>query len=307
MSATIEASILIPSKNDAGNIETCLTAIYSQNWDLERIEVVVVDSGSTDDTVAVARKFPLRIERISPGEFHHARTRNYAASLANGEILVFLSQDAIPASDGWLSALITNFSDPTVGAVYGKQAPKPGSTRERQDALGTLYGGQRIVKDASGSSERGYRYYHFSDVNAAIRRSVWQATKFPEDFKVFEDLGIAKRILDGGWKIVYEPRACVYHSHNHTAIGLFKRYFDIGFTFQRLGIWNNQTGRSMLKDAWSLFRKKLARPNGNKTPKLAGPAIRQDIAKSAGMFLGLNERFLPLSLKRRMSAYRVYD
>jgi rhamnosyltransferase len=228
------ASILILSKNDAANVELCLEAVFGQLC-VGSFEVILVDSGSIDGTLEVAQRYMVRLEQIPPATFHHARTRNYAASLAHGEFLVLLSQDAIPASDNWLSALISNFDDAAVGAVYGKQAPKPDSTRERQDALGTLYGDQRIVKNPYVNPRRGYQYYHFSDVNAAIRKSVWQATQFPEDLKVFEDLGIAKRILDRGWKIIYEPRACVYHSHNHTTTGLFKRYFDIGFTFQRLG------------------------------------------------------------------------
>jgi rhamnosyltransferase len=248
----------------------------------------------------------VRIEQILPGAFHHARTRNYAASLATGEILVVLSQDAIPSSGEWLRALISSFSDPGVGAVYGKQLPKPGSTGERQDVLGTLYGEQRMVKDPS-CSKRDYRFYHFSDANAAIRRSVWQATRFPEELKVFEDLGIAKRILDRGWKIVYEPAASVYHSHQHTTLGLFKRYFDIGFTFRQLGIWNEGTKASLLQDAWKLVRRKVARFDRNGNGRKARASLSQDLAKSAGMLLGLNERFLPLILKRRMSAFRVYE
>jgi rhamnosyltransferase len=301
----LRSSILILSKNDAANVELCLEKIFGQKG-ARPFEVIVVDSGSTDDTVAIARKFPVRVEQIRPGAFHHARTRNYAASLATGEILVVLSQDAIPSSDGWLRAIIGNFSDATVGAVYGRQLAKPGATGERQDVLGSLYGEQRMVKDPA-CSRRDYRFYHFSDANAAIRRSVWQATRFPEDLKVFEDLGIAKRILDRGWKIVYEPAAGVYHSHQHTTLGLFKRYFDIGYTFRQLGIWNEGTKASLLKDAWRLARRKVARFDRNRNGRKARASLSQDLAKSAGMLLGLNERFLPLILKRRMSAFGVYE
>ena len=83
----------------------------------------------------------------------------------------------------------------------------------------------------------------------------WAATNFPEDLKVFEDIGIAKRILDRGWKIVYEPAASVYHSHQHTTLGLFKRYFDLGYTFRQLGIWNEGTKASLLHDAWKMMAK----------------------------------------------------
>jgi rhamnosyltransferase len=299
------ASILILCKNEAGNIGTCLEAVFGQKG-AGRFEVIVVDSGSTDGTVEVARRFPGRLEKIPAGTFHHAKTSNYAAGLASGEILVYLAADAFPTSDNWLRALLWNFEDQDVGAAYGRHLPKAGSGFEREDALSTIYGEVRLVKEPATRGQLGYRYYHMSTVNAAIRRDVWEATKFPEELKVFEDLGIAKRILDRGWKIVYEPAASVYHSHHHTTLGLFKRYFDIGYTFRQLGIWNAATKASLLQDAWKLARRKMARFDRNGNGRGARASLSQDVAKSVGMFLGLNERFLPLILKRRMSAFRVY-
>ncbi|HYT24113.1 MAG TPA: glycosyltransferase [Candidatus Polarisedimenticolia bacterium] len=302
----IETSIVIPTKNGAKDIGECLEAVYSQK-DVGQVEVLVVDSGSTDNTLEVVQRYPVRLERIPPEMFHHARTRNYAAGLAMGEFLVFLSQDAIPASETWLGAMISNFSDRSVGAAYGRQLARPDSTLERQEALGVVYGEERVVKDPHGARECGFRYYHFSSVNAAIRKEVWQATRFPDDLKVFEDLGISKRILDAGWKIVYEPRATVYHSHNHGTGALFKRYFDGGVTWKRLGLWDDGTRSSMLKEFGQLLLKKLSLSGGNRAGRMGRASIRQDLAKSAGMFLGLHERFLPLALKRRLSAHRLFE
>lgn len=301
-----ETSILIPTKNGAEDIGACLAAIYSQKW-TRPFEVIVVDSGSTDTTLEIARCYPVRIEQIPPETFHHARTRNYAAGLATGEFLVFVSQDAIPASDTWLGTMISNFSDRAIGAAYGRQLPRHGSTLERQETLDAVYGGERVVKDPSRGQECGFRYYHFSSVNSAIRREVWQATRFPDDLKVYEDLGISKRILDAGWKIVYEPRAVVYHSHNHTTVELFKRYFDGGVIWKRLGLWNSRTRSSMLREAGRLLREKLSRSGGNGAGRIGGASIREDLAKSAGMFLGLHERHLPLALKRRLSAHQLFE
>jgi len=302
----IATSILIPTRNGAQEFEACLRAVYSQKG-TGPLEVIVIDSGSTDNTLEIARHYPLRLVQIPPETFHHARTRNYAASLAKGEFLVFLSQDAIPASDTWLDSMISNFSDPSVGAAYGRQLPKEGSTLERREVLDAVYGGGRIVKDPHRGQERGFRYYHFSSVNSAIRREVWQAARFPDDLKVYEDLGIAKRILDAGWKIVYEPQAAVYHSHNHTTVGLFKRYFDGGVIWKHLGLWNRPTRLSMMKEAGRLLRRKLSSTNGNGASRAMGLSLRQDLAKSAGMFLGLHERYLPLALKRRLSAHRLFE
>src|SRR5882762_3809545 len=162
----MDTSILILTKNGGQEFARCLEAIYDQTL-ISQSEVIVVDSGSTDETLETVRRFPVCLRQIPPESFHHARTRNLIASLAKAETLVFLSQDAIPSSNSWLQAMVANFADPTVGAVYGRQIPKQGSSLERQDALDTVYGAQRVVKDPAQHNGLGYRFYHFSDVNAA--------------------------------------------------------------------------------------------------------------------------------------------
>jgi rhamnosyltransferase len=302
----VQASILLLTKDEARNIGACLEAIYAQK-NAGEFEVVVVDSGSTDRTIEIAKQYPVRLENIRLEQFHHARTRNLAAELALGQYLVYLAADAFPASDEWLNALLGNFADAGVGAVYGRHLPKAGSTLEREDTLNAVYGKERLVKDPTRGQQMGYRYFHFSTVNSAIRKNVWEKTRFPEDLKCFEDLGIAKRILDSGTKIVYEPRAAVLHSHNHTDTGLFKRYFDAGVIWKQLGIWNEQTRKSMLGEMGGLLRKKLNRIAETGNGRHARGSVHQDVAKAAGLLLGLNERYIPLSLKRHFSAIGLYE
>ena len=303
----VECSISILTKNEGLNIEACLEAVFSQKF-VGKFEVVLVDSGSTDETVEIARRFPIRIQQIRPEEFHHARTRNFAASLGSGAIIVNLSGDAVPASDTWLQELVANFEDPSVGAVYGRQLPKSASTTERHDTYDAIYGEQRIVKDPANRNEIGFRFYHFSDVNSALRRSMWESIPYPENFKTFEDLAIAKSILDAGWKIVYEPKAPVFHSHHYTAKQLLKRYFDIGHTLKALGIWEESgTRSSLLRGLGSLLSKQVSRRKSAGAPDTLLTSLGRSLAKSTGMLLGLNERFLPLALKRHLSSYRVYD
>jgi rhamnosyltransferase len=301
----IKTSVIILTKNAGDDLDPVLSRVYSQTG-AGTFEVIIIDSGSTDRTLEIAGKYPVRLEKIAPQEFHHAKTRNYAAGIASGEILVFLTQDACPVSDLWLQAMLSSFDDQSVAAAYGRQTPRPGSTVERQIVLETVYGEERLIKDPTKPNGLGYRQYHFSDVNSAIRRNVWNAIRFPEDLKVFEDLGIAKRILDSGLKIVYEPRAAVIHSHNHTTIALFKRYFDAGVIWKKLGIWNNETRDSMLADMRRLMIRKLSRrrhKNGSSTHSL----LRENVAKAAGLFLGLHARYLPHQVKRKISAFQLFE
>jgi rhamnosyltransferase len=303
----IECSISILTKNEGLNIGSCLDAVFSQK-NIGEFEVVLVDSGSTDATVEIARRFPIRIEQIPAEAFHHARTRNLAASLGKGRIVVNLSGDAIPASDLWLHNMLANFTDPGVGAVYGRQLPKPGSTMERCDTFDTVYGDQRIVKDPAHRNGMGYRFYHFSDVNSAIRRSVWERMPYPEDLKMFEDLAIAKWMLDAGWKIVYEPEAPVFHSHHYGAAQLFKRYFDIGYSLKQLKIWDVPgTRSSMLRDFRKILRKQITRVSDGGTRHQLPATVGQSLAKSAGLMLGLCHRFVPLTVKRNLSSYRAFE
>jgi rhamnosyltransferase len=303
----LECSISILTKNEEANIGGCLEAVYSQHG-VGDFEVNLVDSGSTDATLEIARGYPIRIQQIPADQFHHARTRNFAASLGNGPILINLSGDAIPASNDWLRNMLANFSDPGVGAVYGRQLPKPGSTMERSDTFDAVYGDKRVVKDPAHRNGLGYRFYHFSDVNSAIRRSVWQANPYPENLKMFEDLAIAKTILDAGWKIVYEPQAPVYHSHRYSAGQLFKRYFDIGYTLKELEIWDAPgTRSSLLQDFGRLLGRQFARASKRRSSDREPIGVGQSLAKSAGMLLGLNQRFLPLALKRHLSSYRAFE
>jgi rhamnosyltransferase len=302
----IETSIVIPTKNGGKDIGACLEAVYSQKG-TGPFEVIVIDSGSTDATLEIARRYPVRLERIPPETFHHARTRNYAAGLAKGEVLVFLSQDAIPASNTWLAALLSNFNDPGVGAVYGRQLPKAESGLERRSAFAVMYGGARIVKMPMDGVGLGHKYYHFSNANSAIRRKIWEAARFPDELKVFEDVGIAKRILDSGWSIVYEPEAPVYHSHDFPLDVLFKRYFDIGVVYQRLGIWNDRSRASLWRDGWSAFKGKLYLLLKEARPKGTGSSLVQDVGKYVAIQFGRNERLLPRAVKKRLSLYGLFD
>lgn len=299
-------SILILTKNEVENVDRCIGTVFEQQTNL-RVEVIVVDSGSTDGTLEKLERYPVQLVRIRPSEFHHSRTRNFIAERASGDVLVYLAGDAWPTSPMWLSNLLSCFADPSIGAAYGRHLPKPGCSIERSIALAEFYGSERIVKNPNKRHGEGFRFYFFSTVNCAMRRTVWEQFRFPEEQRVFEDLGIARKILLGGWSIVYEPGAAVYHSHDYPASKLFRRYFDLGVIWNKLGIDDDESMRSMrrsgIQGLSAKFRK--MRDQGCTTADI-GRAVARDLAKGVGFGLGRNERHLPLLLKRRLSDFQVF-
>lgn len=300
------ASILILAKNEAPNIGKCLDAVFAQSWPGE-IEVILIDSGSSDQTVEIAGRYPVKLFRLASEAFHHARTRNLAAELARGDHLVYLAADALPSDRNWMRGLLRNFSDPAVGAVYGRHLPHHQASIERRAVLDTMYSPTRLEKSSVCRAQLGYRYCHFSTVNCAIRKQVWRDTGFPRDVNVCEDVAIAARILDAGWKIVYEPDAAVYHTHHFSAVQLFRRYFDIGVVYRRLNIWDGPNAAMLWRDGMrSLGTKLNVARNHYGIAKRAG-GICQDAAKFAGLVLGCNERLLPRALKRRVSAFGLFE
>lgn len=304
--AAPDVSILILTKNEERNIEECLDAVFAQDLD-GRPEVILIDSGSTDRTLEIARAYPLELYRLAEHAFHHARTRNLGAELARGGYLTYLAADALPCNENWLGALLRNFGDPRVGAVYGRQLPRPNASIERRTVLDRMYADRRLEKWGATKAELGYRYYHFSTVNCAIRKEVWRQTGFPPDTNVCEDVAIAARILDAGWKIVYEPDAAVYHTHDFSGWQLFRRYFDMGVIYRRRNIWDSANRKMLLRDGFRSLRAKVSGFQNLYSIAARAGGVCQDTAKFAGLVLGNNERWLPRALKRRLSAFGLFE
>ena len=299
------ASVIIPTKNEARNIGPCLDQVYGQRVDFP-FEVVVIDSGSQDSTIDIVQQYPARLLQIAPGDFHHARTRNLGGHASSGKYLVFLSGDAIPADQEWLSALVRNFQEPGVAAVYGRQVAKPDATPERVFFMQHRYGTQRLVKSANGNHAEKYLLYQFSNVNAAIRKDVWEQTPFPEDINAYEDFSFAIQVIQQGHSIVYEPAAAVVHSHNYSLLKSFQQYFDNGVVYQRRHVWDGQPANRMRSDGLSYLRTEMeyliARGHGHRVPYV----LCYEAARYVGIILGRNSRLLPRAFKQRASSHRLF-
>ena len=210
----MRASIIIRTYNEERRIGECLRSVCSQKTAFP-FEVIVVDSESTDKTVAIVSRFPAKIVHVPKAEFTPGKSLNTGCLAASGEYFVFLSGHAVPTNNQWLQTLINNFESPDIAGVYGKQIPLPGCHPWETRLLFEEWPAERKVQTADP---------FFSAVNAAIKRERWKEIRFNERNPKAEDQEWARDMQRGGYGILYDPETAVYHSHNTGMMGACERF-----------------------------------------------------------------------------------
>ena len=204
----VRVSVIIRSKNEERLLGRTLESLERQSF--QDFEVVLVDSGSTDTTLDIAKKFTrVRIVEIPERFFTYGYALNVGVRCAVGQIFVNLSAHCVPINSHYLEYILEHLSDHSVAGVYGRQLPLPEHCHHPRVVL-TL-----ADYDKCWGSELKVQTdnYFFSNANAAIRRSLWEDLKFDETLPYCEDWAWAKEVQRIGYKIIYDPRAAVYHSH----------------------------------------------------------------------------------------------
>ena len=217
-------SIVILTKNGEKTIQKCLKNLFDQCF-LD-FEVIIIDSGSNDNTLQIASNFPIRLKRIYPKDFHHAQTRNLGISFCRGKYVVFLTQDAYPLNSLWLEELLKPFENKQVGAAYSRQIPRGDANPVERAFLLQTYP-KFVKKDLSSDleTENPDDFVVLSDVSSAYRRNL---VKFNPLVEACEDQEMGLRLLKAGYGIVYVPTSLVSHSHNFSLVDLLKRYQMVG-------------------------------------------------------------------------------
>ena len=238
------ATVAILTFNGEIYLERILRDVLAQQLDGD-FEVLVVDSGSTDATLDIVRKFPsVRLHEIPNAEFGHGRTRNLAAQLARGTFIAYLTHDAIPASTQWLRELLAPFAlDESIVAVMGKQIPRAGCfpllKYEIQGVfagLGPDFGTSIFYKDSFVQSEGVLNAISFySDVNSAARRDFLLNTIPYRDVRYAEDQLFGKDLIEAGFRKAYAGRAAVEHSNDLTLAEYRERIFDETVGLRQIG------------------------------------------------------------------------
>lgn len=222
-------SVLMPTWQGLEFLERVLAALAAQQcrlpWDFRAI-----DSGSRDGTWECLERWskrfpvPFAYERIDQIEFDHGDTRNLLAARSGGDLLVYLTQDAIPVGTDWLERLAANFQDERVGAAYCRNVPRPDARLLTKIFSANDPGYQAGRREVRLPEAEAYArmnaherrvLYNFNDVASAVRRDLWERHPFPRTW-FGEDVLQARAFLEAGYTVVYDDEAVVEHSHDYS-------------------------------------------------------------------------------------------
>ncbi len=225
-------SLVIPTKN-GGELWKRVVAGFQKQARWNEVEFLIVDSGSTDDTIETARAAGAKVFTIPPSEFNHGATRDFAISQASTDCIVLTVQDAIPNDPHMIEKLVAALDDKMVAGVYGRQIPQPDADVVTARNLNAHFTARlkREVRslrspeafEAMTPVER-YTLCNFDNVCSALRKSIWENDKFGR-INFGEDIDWAERVLKRGYKIVYEPASAVIHSHDRPLSYEYKRTY----------------------------------------------------------------------------------
>ena len=284
------------------------------------VELLIVDSGSTDGSLEIARRHGARVHEIPSREFSHGGTRNLMMGMARGEHVAFLTQDATPAHDGWLAALLEGFEQADdVAAVFGPHDPRPDASHMIKSEMERHFaswgsGGTEIDVQRLDSSPEGIAAYRdfpgqltfLSDVNCAVARWAWERVPYRQ-VPYAEDQLLGRELIEAGYAKVFHPGARVLHSHDYPPFRFFQRYFDEFRSLREvLGFRQPWGPRRTLNDVRGLVGadKRWLEARGVTGPELVRPLLvsgRHHVGRMAGSIIGTRADRLPPRLRRALS------
>lgn len=294
-----KVSVVIPTRDAGPRFEVLLQRLFRQEGDFT-FEVLVIDSGSTDGTAELAERYGASVHRIPEEQFNHGGTRNFGISLARGEFVALTVQDAVPLDENWFSTMVENLErDERVAVVYGRHVPHPeGSVLARalvnNLATASLERREQEIGDPDEYERlrptEKRRIAAFDNVSSCLRRSVWEEFPF-EKASFAEDLRWGKRAVEAGYKIVYEPRSVVVHSHERGPVYDLRRYYvDQLVLLELFGAAPVSSLRRLFPaipytalGVYSWLRREA--PDGRKM-RLALIALRHAVVSLTGAYLG---------------------
>ena len=229
-----ETTIVVRAFNEERHIGDLLRSVRDQTC--QDYEIVLVDSGSTDKTVSIARDYCDKVLEIESRDFTFGYSLNVGCEQSEGRYIVIVSAHALPTSRDWLQKLVAPLDlSSDVAMVYGRHVgAQETKFSERQD-FERGFGMAKLVKQAPD--------YYANNANSAIRKSLWEKHHFDEYITGLEDIAWAKYFMDLGYAVVYEPEAAVYHIHEETWHHIYNRYRREAIAAKRIGLTVPPHGR----------------------------------------------------------------
>lgn len=221
-------SVVVPVKN-GGALFRHLAQHLAQQQARWGLEILILDSGSTDGSVAVAAGYGFRVVAIPPAQFGHGRTRTLGVTLAQGDVVCMLTHDVIPCTTDWPLVFAERLmADPGLAGVFGRQIPRDADTPEMHFIAvnypreGLHYG------PVPGGHIPEFGRVVFSDAFSALRRTVALMIPYLPDAPVSEDQLWARMVTAAGYAVAYDPRAEALHAHRYTWRALYARGYGVG-------------------------------------------------------------------------------
>jgi GT2 family glycosyltransferase len=224
---TVPTSIVVRAFNEARHLPRLIEGLRAQT--VRDVETILVDSGSTDETVEIARDAFDRVVEIDSADFTFGYSLNRGCAEACGRHIVIVSAHCYPADSRWLETLLRNFeAEPEAALVYGNQLPVEQTKFSERRDFERMFGPRRRVQRPPD--------YFCNNANAAIRRDLWERHPYDEALPGIEDVAWARHWMDRGHPIVYEPDAAVHHVHEETWPQVERRHYREAFARRSVGL-----------------------------------------------------------------------
>lgn len=299
----MRVALIIPTRNAEPWLDLLVSAIQAQS--LQPDEWLVVDSASSDQTAQRLREAGARVHVIDTINFNHGGTRRWASEQVEADILIYMTQDAIPEAECF-AQLCASFQNPQVAITYARQLPRENAGVLEAHARLFNYPAQAVTKRFDDRTQLGIKTCFSSDSCAAYRVEALKAVGgFPQDVIGSEDAFVASKVLLKGWHVQYAAAARVVHSHSYSVFEEFKRYFDIGVFYGRERWINEIYGYASgegLRFVKSEINALLAAQQWYRIPE----ALLRSALKISGYKLGQIENYIPVLIKRNISMFSGY-
>lgn len=296
--------IIIPVYKPDEKFDRLMRMLQKQTYPVERILLMNTEKQFFPDR-GYERLPHVEVRHLKKKDFDHGGTRDSAAALCSGDLLLFLTQDAVPADERLVENLVCAFADPDVAAAYARQLPAKDCAFLERYTRGFNYPAQSRVKTMEDLPQMGIKTFFCSNVCAMYRRSVYEELGGFEKRTIFnEDMIFAGKLIKNGYGIAYVAEARVIHSHNYGPLEQFHRNFDLAVSqAEHPEIFSMASSESegirMVKEsARYLIRKRK--------PWLLPELVVVSGFKYLGYLLGKNYRRLPRRLVLRFTMNKSY-